>query len=574
MSSLWRRWSAEVQEKYRAEGDRITAAGLSRRERITELGYETKYPMLSPGSGLLAYASRDAYGWPRILVRDLTAGRDVQSVRVNSISPISWSPDGTSIAFSQLEFSGTFSLLSDLYIWNRDRDEVRRITRGARLKAPSFTPDGSTLVAIENRAGRNRIVAVDLGSGTIRTIADPGDFRQFSEPAVSPAGDLIAVAEWLNGRIDVVLYDMSGSRIANLTSVLPPAANASPRFSADGGTVWFTSDATGVSNLYTVPAAGGPPERRSNVYGGAFFPTTADGQTVYYSDYSAAGFDIARLDAKDVWPVEAREIPRSVTGIARAAEQLAVPEALPLADTRPYSPSRSVLPRWWLPILKAVATSDDTSELLVGAFTIGSDALGFHQYDAQIAARIREGQRTQLDYSLIYSYDRWYPTVTLAGFQYTDLTDLFLVSGDERQRFEQRVQRAIAQATFPLNRYRWQSSIAIGAVAEHVEPDTDFDVNRGALESAGLFQGTLFGARAAAYFNTARQFSRSISPENGVTAFLDMETSAESAPSVSSGPTFAASSRCPSPALRWAGMARQRELRPAGREEIFCSRGS
>jgi Tol biopolymer transport system component len=525
MTELWRQWSAQAQAEYRAERDAIAAAGLSDRETLTDLGYETKYPLLSPDARLLAYASRDAYGWPRILVRDLASGRDIERLRVNSISPLSWSPDGNAIAFSQLEFSRTYSLLSDLYIWDRSRGDVRRVTRGARLKGPSFTPDGRSLIAVENRGGRNRIVSVDAATGAVRPLIQPDDFRQFSEPNVSPAGDAIAVAEWLNGRIDVVLYDMSGVRITNLSAGLPSAANASPRFSRDGSTVWFTSDATGVANIYSVPVTGGIPQRRTNVYGGAFFPTTTDGTTIYYSDYSAAGFDIARTNGTGVWPVTPREVPRTVTGVERSPEQLAVPEPAALAGHSPYSPARSVLPRWWLPILEAVSTSnEDQVDILVGALTLGSDALGFHQYEAQVAARIREEYDTQLDYTLIYSYTRLYPTITIAGLQFTDPTGVSVVREGVEERYEQRVQRMLAQATFPFSRYRWQSALTLGGVAERTEPDAQFEVTPETLASVGLHEGTLYGPRLAAYFNTARQFSRSISPENGVTGFLDAET--------------------------------------------------
>ncbi|HEY0141655.1 MAG TPA: hypothetical protein VGF48_12220, partial [Thermoanaerobaculia bacterium] len=47
-------------------------------------------------------------------------------------SSISWSRDGTTIAFAQLEYHRTFELLSDVYLWTPGR-AARRVTRGARV---------------------------------------------------------------------------------------------------------------------------------------------------------------------------------------------------------------------------------------------------------------------------------------------------------------------------------------------------------------------------------------------------------------------------------------------------------
>ena len=517
---LWNDWTAETMNRYRSELEALRSEGLTERALLTELGNETRYPMISPDGERLAYAHRGIRDWPSLRILDTRSGREIRRIRVNSTSPLSWSPDGARIAFSQLEYAGSFSILSDLYLWNTETGDVRRLTTGSRLKSPAFTPDGRSLIAVQTVDGKNRLVSVDVSSGAIQPIVEPADYRQFSEPNVSPDGSRFAVAEWLDGRIDIVVYDMRGNRQDNLTRDLPRGTHASPRFSSDGETIWFSSDTTGISNLYSVPSSGGDIERWSNVYGGAFFPTTSDGRTIYYADYSARGFDIARIDAARSLPVQSRE-PRSVLG-THLSRDLQVPPALEDAEPSPYSPARTILPRWWIPIIGGSGGGEgEESEITIGGYTSGQDVLGFHRYDLQLAVTSGREDGTKTDYSAAYSYDRFYPTLTVAGAEFSDDTTVTIDFGSESRLYRERIQRTIVQATFPVNRFRWQLSATAGALRESVGPDSGFDLSQDQLASVGLFDGTLNGARASLFLNTAREFGASISPENGITARID-----------------------------------------------------
>ncbi|HUP49161.1 MAG TPA: LpqB family beta-propeller domain-containing protein [Thermoanaerobaculia bacterium] len=520
MKSLWNEWSREQQAAYRAE--HAALGSLTRRERLTGLGYVTKYPLLSPDATRLAYVHRGPFERGTLRVRDLAGGRDVATHPVNSGSALSWSADGGRIAFSQLEYYGSHSVLSDLYVWEVGGAETR-ITRGARLTDPSFTPDGRSLIAVENRAGRNRIVEVDIAGGTIRPIVEPAGYVQFSEPAVSHDGRRIAVAQWDAGRVDVVLYDRRGKRLANLTQRLPRSTNASPRFSRDDSTIYFSSDVTGISNIFSVPAAGGAVRRLTNVYGGAFFPTTRDGRRFYYSDYSSGGFDVAMFDATRTWDVTPRTIPGTVMGARDipSVSALRIPEPLAAAGSAPYSPWRSLRPRWWFPILEGGGSEDEGTQVTFGATTSGSDVLGFHTYTATAAATLRE-ETSDAHYSLLYSYDRLYPTITAGAFRYDEGVVRF-VTGDEGATYTQTTHRFIAQATVPFYRYRWQTAAWGGVVRDEVSSARSSEIVPDDLARFGIFRGTLQGFRAGAIFNSAQQYAFSVSPENGVTARLDYE---------------------------------------------------
>lgn len=485
VSELWEEWSREQKAAY-------SAAGFANAERLTNRGYETKYPALSPDGTRIAYVHRGPHERATIRIHDLASRRDVATLDVNSLSALSWSPDGSTVAFAQLEYVGSFSILSDLYLW-RVGERVRRITRGARLKDPAFA-DAGTLVAAENRRGRNRLVEVDVATGAVRALVAPDDETQFSEPHVR--GDRIAVAEWKEGRVDVVTYARSGARIANLTAGLPRSANASPRFTEDGAAIVFMSDVTGIPNIFSVGADGGEPRMLTNVYGGAFFPTTRDGRTIWFADYHSRGFDLA------VWTAAAPVAAFNSASRSSRSPETRAATGVAAVETTAYSPS--VLPTWWSPVIAGNG---------FGVTTSGGDVLGFHQYAATIT--------TESD-SVVYSYDRLYPTFTFATLGYEDepiafRTNAGIVAYSEENR------RVLAQVSAPFRRYRWQTTGWIGAVRDSITGEPPAGVAEADLDRTGVFRGTLQGIRLGAFFNSAQTYGFSISPENGVTARVDYE---------------------------------------------------
>ncbi|HEX8172748.1 MAG TPA: BamA/TamA family outer membrane protein [Thermoanaerobaculia bacterium] len=490
ITELWETWTREQTVAYRNQLEALRATGLTEKQRLTSLGYSTQHLALSPDGTRLAYTHRGPFERPTIRVYDLAAGREVATHEVHSASSISWSPDGKSIAYSDLEYVGSFSLLSDLYVWRIGETRERRITRGARLKHPAFTPDGQALVAVANRAGRNTLVEVDAVSGAVRTLVQPDDETQFSEPDVR--NDRIVLSEWKAGRIDVVTYSRKGVRMEVLTAGLPRSTNAAPRFAGDD--VIFSSDVTGIANIYSVPMGGGAIRRLTNVYGGAFFPATRDGRTLYFADYHANGFDVARATAADyrITPADRTRVSRTV-----AAARTDVTD-------RPYSPLRSALPKWWSPII-----SDGT----YGITTSGGDVLGFHQYTATL---------TNDGHALVYAYDRLYPTITLATLRYDDDPVAFRTPGGV-VAYTETTQRLFAQVSAPWRRYERQAYGWIGGVRDHISGTPPLGVRDADLARVGVFRGTLQGVRAGAAFNTARTFGFSVSAEDGITARVDYE---------------------------------------------------
>jgi Tol biopolymer transport system component len=181
----------------------------------------------------------------------------------------------------------------------------------------SFSPDGNTIVAFGRREGGRSLLFLDVLKGGIRKRIDMPDIDQQLSPAWSPDGRTIAFAGWQDGQFDIFLLDVDSEQITNLTH--DAIYDGAPTFSRDGKSVvfssvvgeghaklfridldrpdarvqlthgesddvdaiystvanriYFTSDRTGVNNIFSLDLESGQLKQYTNSVTGSFTPT-------------------------------------------------------------------------------------------------------------------------------------------------------------------------------------------------------------------------------------------------------------------------------------------------------------
>ena len=156
------------------------------------------------------------------------------------------SPDGKTIAFD---------LLGDIYTLPITGGEATPISRGLAWDIqPRFSPDGSEIAFISDRAGGDNIWLLDLASGATRQLTFER-FRLLNNPSWSPDGQYIAARKHYTtsrslGTGEIWLYHVdggpqqSGQRVVKRPSETFQKEQGEPMFTADGTGIYFTRDVT------------------------------------------------------------------------------------------------------------------------------------------------------------------------------------------------------------------------------------------------------------------------------------------------------------------------------------------
>tara|TARA_R100001143_G_scaffold63593_1_gene73092 strand:- start:2536 stop:5508 length:2973 start_codon:yes stop_codon:yes gene_type:complete len=166
-------------------------------------------------------------------------------------SPISWSPNGTWIAYSKNTRGVNSSLLNDIYMVHSETEEKRRITHSRRASYPVFSLDGSTLYYVVSEAGTGNIVRYHIENKTETSVTHYTDDVQLGQLAMHPGGSHLAYAVFdENGDRKIAVVDLNN--LAGKYYTDPETDDRNPVWSPDGQTLLYTSLRDYVPNIFAI----------------------------------------------------------------------------------------------------------------------------------------------------------------------------------------------------------------------------------------------------------------------------------------------------------------------------------
>lgn len=450
-------WRAGIEERAAILADSLRADGLTLGERITGHGYLAAHPRVSPDGSWLAYAALDGRNITatRLLALPVRGTSDAPAadVRRNTVGPTSWFPDGLSYLVSQLEYDGPYRIVSDL--WRVDLGgSDQRLTHGLRLEDGDVSPDGERIVAVENGGGATRLVLLDADGTNLRPITPRDVNVGWDMPRWSPDGRYIAVSRWEQGGLqDVVVIDTTGAVLRRITA--DRAVDSSPAWSPDGRWILFSSDRTGIPNLYAADWRAEPLRLRqvTRVLTGAFEPdVTPSGTWIHYVEYHGDGYHLARLPFD---PRSWRDAPQPAPGYGAASADLIVDATTP-RESRAYSAWQTLAPQFWSPVLYDTGITGT----MVGAATAGEDIIGRHAFAAFAAINPESGVWQG---SFAYDYAGFgQPVLSLQLVRDHDFAGRVLLPDSTVRSVSSAETTASLLARFLRRQWRWSTSFALG----------------------------------------------------------------------------------------------------------------
>jgi len=183
---------------------------------------------------------------------------------------------------------------SEIHKFCIDEEKRKRLTRNTRLFAPSISPNGETIAAIEvNSHNQCRLVLISSESGKELNRFKIDEFSFLMTPAWHPSLEkivLIALDE--NGKHLVTLDLSTGKYIVKYSAGSIDISH--PSFD-NSGNILFTGGFSGKDGIYVLDFNDGSINQMVSVpYGATFAVSRHNSSDLYFSNYTVGGYQIAR----------------------------------------------------------------------------------------------------------------------------------------------------------------------------------------------------------------------------------------------------------------------------------------
>lgn len=297
----------------------------------------------------------------------------------------------------------------DMYRYVINRKDPRtgteeRITHSLRGTYPDLSPDGRWLVYVRNNAGTNNLEIMDRNDNSRKALTSFADGTQIYRPRWSPDGSSIAFTIHRGAEIDIAVIGRNGDGMRYIVS--SPGQDRDPAWTSDGHSLVFSSDITGIPNLYRTEIESGGVRRLTNVTGGAFAPDVSPADTtVAFSSYGPDGYEIRLLPltAGDTVDPGRFHLPREAAPEGNVAGADSTRNSLPY---RMKTLDMQVMPR----IL------NDQGRLKLGAYLVKGEVTD--QSTLMVGGDIAPSNR-DTDLFALVEYKRFVPTVFIEMYRQT-----------------------------------------------------------------------------------------------------------------------------------------------------------
>ena len=312
---------------------------------------------------------------------------------------------------------------------------------------------------------------------------------------MSPDRRWVAAARHANDRWDIVVWP--AGRPEDLRLVTDEAAmDADPVWSNADGTLLFSSERSGLPQIYAIDIQTGRTVRVTDVPTGARSPAVIDDEALLFSTVLGDGFALARSSVQEVAAAD------EITS-ANQNEVVAVPD-IEVRESA-YKPWPALRPQFWIPI----AHAEGGSGLFLGGMTIGADPILRTTYGALVAAAPENGRMEGVFY---FTHKRWKAwSIDVAAEQTWDYSpfryDGAIVLASYRER--------AAELGLSHSWRRWRTGAGV-RFSGFIERDELVNEGTEPLPFAHVdptFAGGIISGKVSHYSRPAL----SISPENGVT---------------------------------------------------------
>lgn len=210
----------------------------------------------------------DGYNFKRLAIIDLTPRTDKRK-----------HGDGT----EEFETLRPKKFLGGAY-YGKERYTI--IPNTGRGFDPAVSPDGSKVAFVEYHDGQLNLYTINIDGTDKRQLTHYTDGAQVQGIDWSPDGEKLVFAIFKNYRADLYTINADGTNIQALNA--DKFEDRDAHWAADGS-IYFSSDPTGIYNIYRYDPTEGTVHQITNVIGSATMPSITPSGDLLYVEFTAFG---------------------------------------------------------------------------------------------------------------------------------------------------------------------------------------------------------------------------------------------------------------------------------------------
>ncbi|RPI65228.1 MAG: biopolymer transporter Tol [Ignavibacteriales bacterium] len=304
-NEIYDEWSSFLKTDYKNRSEKILS-NLVTGEQIAKDGFGNFYPIFSKDGKKVYYISNkssDYFGPAGIYEYDLETKKEkniVGGVR----STFSFIPGQNKIIYAKItEDNKNWYNVHDLFVYDLDSEDDTRLTHNLRANNPSVSNDGKKIVFIYQKDGTTNLGMVDIDGKNFKRLTFFENGEQVYNPKFSPDDSYIIFDYSYANTRDIAKVKSEGGNIEFIIATNKDERN--PTFDKNGNII-YSSDETGIYNIYSIDPSSKNKKQLTNVLGGAFMAEVSDNGDILYSGYTSSGYKIFKIDQP--------EQPKVITG--------------------------------------------------------------------------------------------------------------------------------------------------------------------------------------------------------------------------------------------------------------------
>ena len=304
-NEIYDEWSSFLKTDYKNRSEKILS-NLVTGEQIAKDGFGNFYPIFSKDGKKVYYISNkssDYFGPAGIYEYDLETKKE-KSIVGGVRSTFSFIPGQNKIIYAKItEDNKNWYNVHDLFVYDLSTEDDTRLTHNLRANNPSVSNDGKKIVFIYQKDGTTNLGMVDIDGKNFKRLTFFENGEQVYNPKFSPDDSYIIFDYSYANTRDIAKVKSEGGNIEFIIATNKDERN--PTFDKNGNII-YSSDETGIYNIYSIDPSSKNKKQLTNVLGGAFMAEVSDNGDLLYSGYTSTGYKIFKIDQP--------EQPKVITG--------------------------------------------------------------------------------------------------------------------------------------------------------------------------------------------------------------------------------------------------------------------